>query len=169
MGKQINFYMDNDNEINFIRFCFDEGFKLLYVDLDDERVIEFDNLDDLTCYKKDLCTLYIYRNDFGNLVFDINDKHRIDITDSPVIEFNSTIIDDSKKQITSGRLWFENIYYEGNEQIKKSDILSKSYTLLCKWIKKNIPKREIQIKGYTYKEYISNKLMEKVYQEYTPV
>lgn len=90
-----------------------------------------------------------------------DNKARIDILKSPVIEFSKTIIKAEQKKILRGRLWISDQYYgeEGN-LIKKEKVFVKDYQMLRRWIKKYIPYQEIKKGEYLVKEYINDELKE---------
>ena len=90
----------------------------------------------------------------------------MDSIESPVIEYSRTIIREDSKEISRGRLWFETKYYNDDGELVQKDIrLEEWYKELCKWIKKNAPKTDLNI-GEKRKEYISKSVLQLLEQGY---
>ena len=158
MGKQINFYMDEVIEIEFIKLIINEGFILLYTDLEQRKLLSIESVEQ---FGGRVNRFYLYKGELGNIV---NDKFRsfdIDTLRSPVIEFSRTIVNSEEKKITRGRIWVETRYYGDNDGlVAKNPLLEKEFNKLVKWIKKNIPYQDTIQGDYILKDYISNNLKE---------
>ena len=158
MGRQINFYMDNKIKRNFIDFLDAEGciflpdctFSSLYK-------LEKENIDN----EYSVC---LYMNFFGKIklkhIQNIN-KFRIDKSYNPVIEYWISHINSSDKFISSGRLWLTSYdFYDANTD---RTFINNEYNKLVRWIKKNVPYQKVN--GYSQKMYISNDLVDLVYND----
>lgn len=134
MGKQINFYMSEHIQEEFIEYLKQNQFKFL-----NSSAGIVNQLSSSTIF-----SAYLYKTDYGEIVMCQDNKARIDILKSPVIEFSKTIIKAEQKKILRGRLWISEQYYgeEGN------------------LIKKYIPYQEIKKGEYLVKEYINDELKE---------
>lgn len=151
MGRQINFYMSNDIQERFIDFLNKKEF----VFVDYNASIINDISDDS---KRDI---YLYKQDYGNIIMSQNDKVNIDSLKSPIIEYIKTKIIEEQQTVLRGRLWIETKYYNGKgEVINKGESFIKDYQMLVRWIKKNVPYQQIKYKNYYIKEYINDELME---------
>lgn len=160
MGKQINFYIENELQEKFIQQSFDQGFTILAEDLDSKKLVILNQLCDIN---PKIYTMYLYKVDFGGLVFDKDYKYKLDYLRSPVIEFTRNLIKPEKKIITRGRLWMESKYYNQNgEQVSKDINLTIEYDLLVRWLKKRVPFQEVSNGNYIIKEYVTNNIKEKV-------
>ena len=80
MGRQINFYMSNDVQERFINFLNKNEF----VFVDCNASIINDILDD------SIREIYLYKQDYGNIIMRRNDKVNIDSLNGPVIEYIKT-------------------------------------------------------------------------------
>ena len=91
----------------------------------------------------------------------------IDQITSPVIEFTRTNIVHDKKVVRRGRIWIETKHYDSSgELVEKKEEFVKDYNRLARWIKKNVPFREIPKGDFIVKEYTNDELMELVKQGY---
>lgn len=151
MGKQINFYMSEHIQEEFIEYLKQNQFKFLNSSADIVNQLS----------SSSIFSAYLYKPDYGQIVMCQDNKARIDILKSPVIEFSKTIIKAEQKKILRGRLWISDQYYgeEGN-LIKKEKVFVKDYQMLRRWIKKYIPYQEIKKGEYLVKEYINDELKE---------
>lgn len=163
MGKQINFYMDEETELRFVDFFTSTGGELLF---------EGDNLKPISITTlpkpfsgKGWFRLYLYKQEFGELVTRRleNGGFYIDSITSPVIEFSRTVKREigKNREISSGRIWVELKYWnEREELIEKTKELDKWYGILNRWIKKNVDRVEEVINGHKYIKYVSPSLRE---------
>lgn len=142
VGRQINFYMDDSTQKRFLDFVKEEQFTFL-------------------TYKGNMCdsidecfSFFLYKKEFGNLYYKAYDK-TLDILNSPVIEVTKTKIKDHR--VFRGRVWVSDMFYKENiaclAYCKK---YLDAYQILYKWIRKNVPYQEINMGGYTIKEYAND-------------
>lgn len=90
MGKQINFYMSENVQNQFIDFMLNN--EILFLNNEGNK-IEFQDL----CFYNDF---YLYKKEFGCL---LKKNNIIDVFNSPIIEFCKTRIKENR--ILRGRLW----------------------------------------------------------------
>ena len=110
---------------------------------------------------KSVYGMYLYKPEYGDIVIRKDRKDILDVSTSPVIEFNKTSINEEKKKVIRGRLWVEIKYYdERGEIITKNDKLVKDYERLKRWIRKNVPYQEYKCGEYLVKEYVNNEMLE---------
>ena len=145
MGKQINFYMSENVQNQFMDFLVNKDFLFLN---NDGKKIEFTDL----CSYNDY---YLHKSEFGFL---LTKNNSIDVLNSPIIEFCKTRVKDNR--IFRGRLWISDYYYKNNGQTEESKNYIVEYQNLVKWIKKNVPYQSIK-KGESFvKEYANHELIE---------
>lgn len=158
MGKQINFLMDKELEQEFFEFV-NESAVVLFEDSNGLlEVIDALPSSDIRYW----WSLYIYNEKFGDYTLRNldNGKVYLDLDKSPVIEFSRTTIREDTKDMSLGRLWFQNSYWnEEDELVYKDSNLDKLYQKLCRWIRKKISKVEVNAKNGVHKEYISKSLI----------
>lgn len=156
MGKQINFYLENELEEKFIEQFFNQGFVVIAEDLENKKLVTFNELGEVN---PQIYILYLYKKDYGQIVTDKECEYRLDYLRSPVIEFTRTLIKHEKKLITRGRVWMEPKFFdESGEVVNKDSRLTKEYNSLAKWIKKNVPLQDVSKGEYLIKEYITNSI-----------
>lgn len=151
MGKQINFYMSEKVQASFIEHLEQNHF--LFLDVNSQILKE--------PLSSNVFGLYLYKQNYGNVVMrqDMNDI--IDSIKSPVIQFSKTNIKNEKKKVLRGRLWISDQYYdEKGILVKKDEAFVKDYKMLTRWIKKNVPYQEIRKEDFFVKEYISDEIKE---------
>ena len=90
MGRQINFYMSESVQAEFMEFLKQNQF--IYYDYYTNKV---ENPAD-----KKLYAVYLYRENYGVFLRKKNDNRYIDDMDGPVIEFSKSIINAETKKIT---------------------------------------------------------------------
>ena len=156
MGRQLSFYMSGADEIKFKDFILERG-KILYngFNAEPKEISELPMNDEPWWF---ILNLY---NGEGEIVYcsDLEGKKQIDELDSAVVQFLRTIRDDKNRVISQGRLWFElYLYNDKGERIVKSNSLESWYKDLSKWIKKNVPRQEVNIQGILKTVYISDSL-----------
>ena len=113
--------------------------------------------------------VYLYQKRFGELHLEELDSGRKYINPhlSPVIEFSRTVIRNNPKEISRGRLWVENKYYNDREElINKSKNLDEWYSQLSEWIKMRMSKKLIVTPQKKYNEYTTRSLKEMVENGY---
>lgn len=158
MGKQINFYLERELEGKFIEELFNAGFVIVAEDLDNKKLITYNELKEVN---SKIYILYLYKKDLGTLLINKECEYRLDYLRSPVIEFARTIIKSEKKVITRGRLWMESKYYgENGEIVCKDSKLTSEYNKLVKWIKKYVPFQDVAKGDYVIKEYVTDSIKE---------
>jgi hypothetical protein len=158
MGRQINFYMSETVLAELIEFLKQNQF--VYYDYCANKV---DNVAD-----KKLYTVYLYKENYGVFLRNKSDSRYIDFMDGPVIEFSKSMIDAETKKLIRGRLWMDGWYFdEAGNKVKKSELLTKDYEKLVRWVKKHVPYQEYEQKGYILKEYINDEVIELQKQGYT--
>jgi len=166
MGKQINFLMDLDTENLFKDIILHEG-EILFEGINSEPISIIALPEEFS--SNDWYSVYLYKKEFGELFFNKlpNGNLYIDTIKSPIIEFIRTVVRDDENEVSRGRLWYENKYYDDEGKlIHKSEELNIWYDCLCKWIKKNLPKTEIYIRSEKYKENISSGIKELIKKGY---
>lgn len=165
MGKQINFLMDKELEQEFFEFVNKSAVVLFE---DDNGLLEAVDVlpsSDMRYW----WSLYIYNEKFGDYTLNDldNGKVYLDLDKSPVIEFNRTIIRENTKDMSRGRLWFQNSYWDDEDKlVYKDPNLDKLYQKLCRWIRRNTPKVEVNAKNGVKKEYISKSLIDLIESGY---
>lgn len=145
MGRQINFYMCEEIQNQFINYLANNDF--VFLDNDGKK-IEFQNLCAYTEF-------YLYKHEFG-CVLTNNDS--IDILNSPIIEFCKTRVKGNR--ILRGRVWISDYYYKNNGQTQESKKYIIEYQNLVKWIKKNVPYQSIKKGDSFVKEYTNDELIQ---------
>ena len=154
MGKQINFYMSEKVQAEFIVFLKENQFE--YYDYYANKVEEPTD--------KKLFEVYIYKMAYGEIVKK-EEGRVLDSYYSPVIEFSKTIVREDVKEIIGGRLWMTDLYFdEKGNKAKKEEVFTKDYQKLVRWIKKHVPYQEYDHNGYLYKDYINDEIIQ-LYQE----
>ena len=133
MGKQINFYMSENVQNQFIDFLISNNF--LFLDNEGNK-IDFQNL----CSYNDY---YLYKNEFGCL---LTKNNSIDVLNSPIIEFCKTRVKEN--------------YKSNNGQTQQSKNYIMEYNMLAKWIKKNVPYQNIKKGEFFVKEYTNDELIQ---------
>jgi hypothetical protein len=158
VGKQINFYLDDDTEQKFIEFILTSSDATMLLD---GKPIDLDTL--YTPFsERRWYQIHIYKSHFGKLIIDELPMGRLEVNSlySPVIEYSRTAINFDKKQILRGRIWVEMKYWNENAVlVEKNRDLEKWYGTLNRWIKKNVVKVEEIINGFKYVDYVSPTLL----------
>lgn len=136
MGRQINFYMSEQIQAEFIAFLEQESF--VYVDYYVGKTVH--------PASKDVYSVYLYKEAYGELVKKFDDKI-YDSSNGPVIEFSKTVMKEDTKKIIRGRLWMTEWYYdEAGNRTKKKELLIKDYEKLVRWVKSTSRIRNMAIK-----------------------
>lgn len=158
MGKQIEFLMDKNTEIEFLKFVEEQELYFFLPNLDKSegkiRLTEFSEI-----IKQSY--LLFYNEKYGELSCT---EVRIKVLESPVIEYMQTYKNESKNQIRRGRLFISSDINFMNDEIKR-DFL-KEYKNLVSWIKKNVPNQEYVNKGKKYKGYINDEIKRNLMEGY---
>lgn len=154
MGRQINFYMEETLQEQFIQKLFEKNFLIIAEDLENKKLVVYDEYQK---FNSNTYTMYLYKNNFGELLTKEDCDYRLDYLKSPVIEFTKNLIKNDKMIITRGRLWLETKYYNDDGNIVcKDTIITQEYNALVRWIKNRIPFQEVTKEGYIVKEYVTD-------------
>ena len=151
MGKQISFYMSEKVQVSFIEYL--EQNQFMFFDVNFQRVKQ--------PLLPNVFGLYLYKQNYGNVIMRQDIIEIIDSIKSPVIQFSKTNINNEKKKVIQGRLWISDQYYDENGiLVKKDSVFIKDYRLLTRWIKKNVPYQEIRKGEFGIKEYVNDEIKE---------
>ncbi|MHB0935460.1 MAG: hypothetical protein ACYDCO_11535 [Armatimonadota bacterium] len=179
MGKQINFFVDQETEEAFLRFVFENDFLFVeYYFSPDDRPIVYNTIDEYRSAETTMC--FFYRPEFGELVTvrsDYNGKLYVVQPVSPVIEFIRTNVDHSQRTIRRGRIWIATQWYDANDQpVYQYPELMKDYGRFAGWLKKHAPYRDTdrvtrkrsngETYEYVYKEYITDTMLALYHEGY---
>lgn len=151
MGKQISFYMSEKVQVKFIEYL--EQNQFMFFDVNFQRVKQ--------PLSPNVFGLYLYKQNYGNVIMRQDIIEILDSIKSPVIQFSKTNIKKEKKKVLQGRLWISDQYYDENGILVKKDLVFiKDYRLLTRWIKKNVPYQEIRKGEFMIKEYVNDDIKE---------
>lgn len=149
MGKQINFYMSENVQVSFIEYLKQNEF--VFLDYNAQIVEQ--------PFSTNVYGLYLYKQNYGDVIMRQDIKQNMDIIKSPVIEFNKTKIKLEEKRVLQGRIWISDRYFDENGAlIKKDTSFVKDYQMLMRWVKKHVPYQEIKKGEYLIKEYVNDEL-----------
>ncbi len=172
MGKQINFYMEEEVTEKILEYAFSKGF-IVYGRLKENmKEVVIENFDFYVLNKeKFVHGFYFYKEKYGEII--TKDVFRgspvpqqeIDTYYSPVIEFSPSKVKYEENRISRGRVWVGTYYLEKDKDgnvitIYKDQSLIKDYEALVRFIKKFIKNREVQFEEHTLKVYITEKALE---------
>jgi len=164
LGRQINFYMSKEVENEFFKFLKKENFEFL---IRDNKNNVLTRLYEIKYSEFNQNYAYLYKPEYGEYFIEEEPFVDIEPITSPVIEFIRTYINNDEKTITRGRIWIETKYYDSSgELVEKNAEFIKDYNRLVRWIKKNVPFREIIQEDYVEKEYANDEIVELVNQGY---
>ena len=170
MGKQINFYIHKELELEFFNYLKKNNYILFIKKNIRPTNLEFNfieiNFENIKVYGDIyICTKESW-TDIVKTCINNPDKYIYDILyEFDVIEFSRSFIRKENKEIDQGRLYYITYYYDKNgELIHKNKNLDKLYNKLCRWIR-NVPRTEIQINNIGQKHYISQPLIELINNE----
>lgn len=158
MGLQINFYIDNKLQQEFVNYIYECGHKIMDCMSTDNKLNIFDSFDEVVDIGR---PLYIFDPADLNNIF-IKPWGQIDPLNSHIIELIPTSSDSTDKTISQGRIWLEKYVYINQEKQLKSQSLADLYNDLCKWIKKNTKYILIGQR----KQYVSNDIIELLSEGY---
>ena len=133
MGKQINFYMSNNSQQEFIHFLTNQGFEFLKSGLLKNDIL-IQSSDVISEFK-----VYLHKNNFGRFIIEqIGDSTQKSISSlcNPVIEFRLSKTNTTRKCVTSGRLWLTS--YDFLDIEANRELILTEYNRLVRWIKKNV-------------------------------
>lgn len=158
MGIQVNFYIDNKLQQEFIKYIYECGCKIMDCISAGNKLNIYDSFDNVVFIGR---PLYICNpSDLDNIF--IKPWGQIDPLDSHIIEFIPTSINSLDMEMGQGRIWFEKYVYINEERKIKNQLLLDLYNSLCKWIKKNTDYVFIGQK----KQYVTDRIIELVNQGY---
>lgn len=149
MGKQINFYMSETVQDQFLEYLKQEKFQFLD---NSSNKIDKPGI-------RDVFGMYLYKPEYGETILHSEGRVELDSIKSPVIEYSKTIIKEEYRKVLRGRLWICTQYYaEDGSLTQKPEQLLKEYQRLVRWIKKNVPYQEIKTGNAYIKEYVSDEM-----------
>ncbi len=149
MGKQINFYMSESVQTSFIEYLEHNNYMFLdyYANIVEPPV------------STNIYSLYLYKQNYGDIIMNQDLCGNIDSLNSPVIQFSKTIIKNETKKVRRGRIWISDKCINKNGELIKKDVtFLKDYQILTRWIKKYVPYQEIKKDEYLIKEYVDDEL-----------
>lgn len=156
MGRQINFYIEKELEKQLMQFVFNKGYIIVGEDLQNKQLIVFKNVNDID---PKIYSVFLYKEEYGQLRVENDCDYRIDYNKSPVIEFAQTFINHDEQSVMRGRMWMQPKYYDEHDNVVSKDLrLTKDFTSFVRWIKKYAPYQEITKGKYIVKEYISENM-----------
>lgn len=159
MGVQINFYMDNELQREFIKYIYECGYKIMDCMSTDNKLNVYYNFDEVVYIDR---PLYILNpNDLNNIF--IKSWGQIDPLNSNIIEFTNTSVCGTNMKISQGRIWIEKYVYVNGEKNLKSQSLIDLYCNLRKWIKKNT---KYTLIGQS-KQYVTDEIINLITEGYT--
>lgn len=106
--------------------------------------------------------VYLYKEEWGELVMKdvLTERKYLDVFSSPIIEFSRTVIREHAKEITPGRIWFQNRYFKGDTILNKCREMTRFYQALARQIKKILPKHRKPLAGGNTTIYCSDSIKE---------
>lgn len=159
MGVQINFYMDNKLQQEFIKYIYECGYKIMDCMATDNKLNVYYNFNEVVYIDR---PLYIFNPTDLNNIF-VKSWGQIDPLNSNIIEFINTSISDTNMKILQGRIWIEKNIYRNGEKNLKSQSLIDLYCNLRKWIKKNT---KYTLVGQS-KQYVTDEIINLIAKGYT--
>lgn len=151
MGRQYNFYISPEQDLKFIKYLFEEGYKIVVphafiVDNDIRYDYTFDKIEIyqdinsfLSIQEQHFYSVEIYKGEWGGLVK--KECERIDYEKSPIIEYNRCFIHEYKNFLSRGRLYIRTYY---KNEIEYFDTVYKEYQKLVRVMKKNIDYKDYE-------------------------
>ncbi len=146
MSKQINYYMDKETEILFIRYIRDNGF--IFLKFADGAKVNPNN---------DCGLIFLVTKERYHSLIEYKNKS-VNVLKSLVIEYSRNNIIEDKRIVTKGRIYISDAYKEPQFASYRDSLIS-DYNLLYKWIKKNVPFQTYNNMGKIQKEYISDGML----------
>ncbi len=147
MGRQVNFYFIEQDELRFLDILSKENVVYLRMDRSEKRAFRiYDEFRLNPCGEASHGQTLICRScDLDRLVFlprRKSDMYFVDLDRSPVIEFSRSGYRDVSNRLVSGRLWYEHKYWDRNSNgesvlYAKGEDLKKLYERLSRWIRKH--------------------------------
>lgn len=171
MGKQINYCIDYDTFILLARKALEYGCKIIKEDSKAGVVTESDSVDIIS---KDCFRYYFHVPEAGKYVIKkAGEKEYVDQGYSSsgvtLIEAETTIIRETKKEIQRGRLFCVSGYYDGEgHYVNRPDCVTKIYNALVRYLKKQVLYLDVEHyvfnpiyegRKFVSKEYITTKCL----------
>ncbi len=156
MGKQFEFFMSEKDEQKLKEYLQQLNVKILF-EGKSPTSIEITNFplafSDIGWFQ-----LFLYKEEWGKL----KDKSlSVYIHSLPIIEFRRTIIRTNAKEISPGRIWYQNTYFDENENlVEKCKDIDLFYYELKKKIKKFLPNHKRLDAGKNRTFYCSDSIKE---------
>lgn len=158
MGRQINFFLHQDDQDDFDKLLksFGDIVLLPYFHYDNKVGTVNDTI--IRDLKKEERRIYLIQNkDFKNVRLTHIEKFGYWLVDDsalPVIHFDRSVTTDDK--IQSGRLYFTVDYVDPNKMlmIKKPDDFIKWADNVIKTVRRKLTKQKYNLGPYTYTEYL---------------
>jgi hypothetical protein len=166
MGRQINFYIDRQTELEILDFIKREGGKFMF-----NRGVEIvfsNDFDKFRSAQNGWLKCHFTKDGFAppkiERVFNKHMGREFDhcsVSRGEIIEFDGGVVNLPDKKARSGRVYMMSDYYdEAGELVKKGENFIKFYEKLVRFIKKLAPRREVKAGGYTFKIYVSDRVFE---------
>lgn len=158
MGKQFRFLMSEDDESILLDYLLRMNIKILH---------EGNNIAPLEVQSFPAqfsgvgwFMLWLYKDEWGLLKLQkcSNGTYRVESSNSPVLELSRTIVRIQQKEISYGRIWYENTYYDSGEKKQKNEKVDLFYKELRETIKSMLNKEQIIVRGMKTTIYISKSL-----------
>ncbi len=164
MGKQVNFYMLEEDEQEFVEFVLGDGKTVLlgtagFQEMPpvlDRLPVEYSPLD-----PKDWLTVFFWRPGYPLFTRYIVMKagplqgrgaYFVDAHRSSVIEFSRSLLRPEENVLTQGRIWAEMRYWEGEQLVYKGEEFEKWYDRIARWLRRRYRK--------VYYDYVSPRAYE---------
>ena len=157
MGKQFDFFMSEKDEQKIKEYLQQSNVKMLF-EGKNPPPIEITDFPP-TFSGKGWFMVYLYKEEWGELK--LSQSGWLDIITSPIIEFSRTIIRNDAKEISPGRIWYHNRYFDEDENlVEKCKDIDLFYYELKKKIKKFLPNHKRLDAGKNRTFYCSDSIKE---------
>lgn len=155
MGRQINFFLHQDDQADFdtLLKSFGEVVLLPYYHYDNKISIVTDTL--VRDIKKEGSRIYLVRpQDLPSIKLRhiVKFNYWLVESDSPALDFDRSIFTDNT--IQRGRLYFQPQFVENMQWVKKSDEFVKWADKIISTVRRKLKKYKHQMGTYTYIEYL---------------
>lgn len=139
IGRQINFYLSNDDLDKIENYLKQNNFKIISYAMPTPEVKE---LDSLKAKKGEFTKFVVQESQIENIkskFYEARNEYVVDIY-SPLIQFSASAYDESANEFRRGRLYYvPQILTNENWQFQNEDFL-KSAEKLFRWFKRNFKK-----------------------------
>lgn len=145
MGRQYNFYISPKQDLEFIKYLFEEGYKfvvphafweddIIKYDHDFDSIEIYDNMDSfMRIQEQHLTNVNLYRESWGKLLK--TEYGFLDRSKSPLIEYCRCFIHPQEKFLSRGRIYISTYY---KDEMENFDVIYKEYQKLVRVMKKKI-------------------------------